>query len=439
VDHLASLPDARLALGGFVLDRARGQLLDAAGQPVPLRPKAWAMLLHLAQHAGEVVEREALLDAVWPDVTVTDDSVTQCVAELRRALGEAGPRLLRTVPRRGYVLDVAPAAPVPMVETVVVEPPALQPVAERVAPVRRRWWLPAGVVAMAVALLLSWSAPWRAASPPPAPVATAPAAPPAEIAAPLYREGLAAMEVERPRGGHWLAARALFLRAIEAAPDWAPPYSVAIYSYTNMINAGFSANAEADQRAAELLLERLFVLRPGAWQTFNAEAAVRRVQRRHADALAAYEKVVFLNPSVLPARANAGLMLVLLGRPAEAVDRLRATIAMASGEHPFLAYWQAVLGVALLHAGAEDFGAEAFREATADFTLLPGALRELHLAAALALAGETDAAAKLLADARRREPALTLAVLRAGALSADPAYVEQREALFRGLALAGME
>lgn len=437
MDHLASLPAARIALGGFVLDRARGQLLDAAGQPVPLRPKAWAMLLHLAQHAGEVVEREALLDAVWPDVTVTDDSVTQCVAELRRALGEAGPRLLRTVPRRGYVLDVAPAPPT-VPEPVV--PAAVDPPPQVAGSPRRRWAMPAGVAAVAVALLLAWAAPWRAAAPPPPATAVAPALAPApiEVATPLYREGLAVMEAERPRGGHWLAARALFLRAIEAAPDWAPPYSVAIYTYTNMINAGFSANAETDRRAAEQLLERLAVLRPGAWQTFNAEAAVRRVQRRHAEALAAYEKVIFLNPSVLPARANAGLMLVLLGRAEAAAEPIRATLAMAGPDHLFRAYWQAALGLALLHAGAEDFGAEAFREATGDTALLPPPLRELHLAAALALGGDAGQAAAVLADLDRNGPPVSIAALRAAALSDDPGYLAQREALFRGLALAGL-
>ena len=40
--------------------------------------------------------------AIWPDVFVTDDSITQCVGEIRRALGEAAPRLLQTLPRRGY-------------------------------------------------------------------------------------------------------------------------------------------------------------------------------------------------------------------------------------------------------------------------------------------------------------------------------------------------
>lgn len=88
----------------FVFDPSRAAFTEPDGREVPLRPKGWEVLRLLLDRAGRVVTREEILDAVWPGVFVTDDSVTQCVAEVRRALGErAG--LLRTVPRRGYVLD----------------------------------------------------------------------------------------------------------------------------------------------------------------------------------------------------------------------------------------------------------------------------------------------------------------------------------------------
>src|SRR3954469_24396682 len=97
----------RYQFGGFVFDPVRGVLRQPRGFETVLRPKAAGLLHHLARHAGQVVGREALLDAIWPGVSVTDDSITQCVTEIRRALGAEGAALLRTLPKRGYLLDAA--------------------------------------------------------------------------------------------------------------------------------------------------------------------------------------------------------------------------------------------------------------------------------------------------------------------------------------------
>jgi TolB-like protein/DNA-binding winged helix-turn-helix (wHTH) protein len=101
--------------GGFTLDLARGALLGPGGAEVPLRPKSFALLRLLVESAGRLLDRDAIMAAVWPDVTVTDDSITQCVRDVRRALGDEAGRLLRTVPRRGYLLaaEVSRARPSP--------------------------------------------------------------------------------------------------------------------------------------------------------------------------------------------------------------------------------------------------------------------------------------------------------------------------------------
>jgi TolB-like protein len=100
-----------LRIGAFVLEPQRCRLLAPDGRVLELRPKTTDLLRHLARNAGRVVPREELLDAVWPGLFVTDDSVTQCVLEARRAFGAEGAALLRTVPRRGYLLEteIAPA------------------------------------------------------------------------------------------------------------------------------------------------------------------------------------------------------------------------------------------------------------------------------------------------------------------------------------------
>ena len=55
---------------------------------VPLTPKLLDLLLHLLDHAGELVTKEALLDAIWRDANVTDNALTQAVSELRQALDD---------------------------------------------------------------------------------------------------------------------------------------------------------------------------------------------------------------------------------------------------------------------------------------------------------------------------------------------------------------
>jgi DNA-binding winged helix-turn-helix (wHTH) protein/tetratricopeptide (TPR) repeat protein len=92
------------AMGEFTLDVSQGRLLSAQGD-VALRPKAMRLLSVLAKSGGRVVSKDELMSEVWPDVFVTDDSLTQCVHELRAALGVESAALLKTVPRRGYMLS----------------------------------------------------------------------------------------------------------------------------------------------------------------------------------------------------------------------------------------------------------------------------------------------------------------------------------------------
>jgi len=60
-------------------------------------------LKFLVEHPGRLIGKQELMQAVWPDAFVTDDSLVQCALELRRALHDRNQQLFKTVPRRGYV------------------------------------------------------------------------------------------------------------------------------------------------------------------------------------------------------------------------------------------------------------------------------------------------------------------------------------------------
>lgn len=103
----------RFTFGEFTLDMDAG-LLRRGHQEIQLRPKAFAVLVYLVERPGRLVSKSELIESVWPDAAVTDNSLVQCIREIRRALDDDSEQLIRTVARRGYVF----AAPVttPMIE-----------------------------------------------------------------------------------------------------------------------------------------------------------------------------------------------------------------------------------------------------------------------------------------------------------------------------------
>lgn len=96
----ATVTDDVYRFGRFTLDLRKGTIAQD-DEPLFLRPKAYALLTHLVRNMGRVVPKAELLETVWPGVFVTEDSLTQSIREIRRALGDD---LVRTVSKRGYML-----------------------------------------------------------------------------------------------------------------------------------------------------------------------------------------------------------------------------------------------------------------------------------------------------------------------------------------------
>ena len=94
-----------LCFSDFILDTRRGCLRNAGGGEIPLRPKSYDVLQFFVQNAGRVLTKHRVLDAIWPNVHVTEDSLVQCVRDIRRALGEDSSTILCTVARKGYIFD----------------------------------------------------------------------------------------------------------------------------------------------------------------------------------------------------------------------------------------------------------------------------------------------------------------------------------------------
>ncbi len=100
--------EGSIRFGACTLDEQRGLLLRD-GEAVHLRAKTFAILADFCRNPDRVLTKDDLLTRHWPDVVVTEDSLTQAISELRRVLGPEA-QLLRTVPKRGYLFAL-PEAP----------------------------------------------------------------------------------------------------------------------------------------------------------------------------------------------------------------------------------------------------------------------------------------------------------------------------------------
>src|SRR6059036_3509378 len=120
----------------FTLDLARGCLLRGE-QEVKLRPKVFDALLYLVENNNRLVTKAELIQAIWPDSFVTDDSLVQCTVELRRALDDREQQLLKTVPRRGYVFT-AEVTQTKAKPTAPLDSELLGPTPERESPIGKQ-------------------------------------------------------------------------------------------------------------------------------------------------------------------------------------------------------------------------------------------------------------------------------------------------------------
>ena len=88
----------------FTLDLTRGCLLHGQ-EDVKLRPKSFEVLKYLVENNGRLISKNELIHAVWGETAVTDDSLVQCMKDIRHALHDEAQEIIKTVHGRGYIFD----------------------------------------------------------------------------------------------------------------------------------------------------------------------------------------------------------------------------------------------------------------------------------------------------------------------------------------------
>src|SRR5207237_10210445 len=87
---------------GFTLDLTRGCLLRG-NQEIKLPPKPYDALKYLVENSGRLISKAELIQTLWPDTAVTDDSLVQCLREVCRAIGDEAQQVIKNLTRRGYI------------------------------------------------------------------------------------------------------------------------------------------------------------------------------------------------------------------------------------------------------------------------------------------------------------------------------------------------
>ena len=127
-----------LRFAGFELDLDRVELRVVGGEAIKLRPKTFALLHLFATNPNRLLTKHELMSAIWPNIHVGDDSLFQCIREIRAALGDEKRQLVKSVSGRGYLFEAD------IVSVAADDSPVPQPVTESQSPAPAQPALPAG-------------------------------------------------------------------------------------------------------------------------------------------------------------------------------------------------------------------------------------------------------------------------------------------------------
>lgn len=315
-------------LGEVTFDANVRTLTHEDGRPAQLRNKSKDVLVYLLGHPNRTVNKTDILNAVWSDVTVSDESLVQCIADIRRLIGKDARHIVETVPREGYRINVQGS----------------ESTSKRVLPI------PALVVAL-IALTAVWFV-WPDQTVPPKDspalsetlVATGP---PGTESTEAYLEVLKGrVSANRYSLSESLSAERHFRKAIALDPSYARAYAELGTLLAVRFENNWTVLEDADKDKALYYAEKAVSLDPELWL---AHYALGRLHSLHFDLELAedhLETAMSLQPDNEDARAYFGIVKNFRGDAKGAV----AILEQAVKSHPSPPYWYYYgLGSALLN------------------------------------------------------------------------------------------
>jgi DNA-binding winged helix-turn-helix (wHTH) protein len=362
--------------GAFDIDAAAGMLRLGSAE-IPLRRQTWQLLCLLAANPRRLCTKADLTAAIWPRTVVGDDSLVQCVVELRRALGDTERRLIRTVPRRGYRFDA----------DVQVHRNAACATRLTAVPDER--------------LTLAWRGLTLAA----------------DLEAVVgARRLFEAVVCERALRADAMAGVAMS-HVIEALNrwTWCPAWNIAV---------------------AHEAAEEAMTLDPTNPRACHALAHVATLEGRHVEAFLGFRAALTRDPTMARARLRMGIIELELGHAERTGYHVQQALHTSDGDDVLQAQAYFIRGMSMFHLGMDADSSLCMKRV---LMLRPqSGFAHQWLASIDALHDDAGSSEEHLSAFRRQVPGHTVDSLRSTERSHDATFVLQRNRFYEGLKRAGL-
>ena len=327
-------------IGNLIFSPHSRTLTHNDGRAAQLRHKSKEVLRFLVENRGRTLSKTEIMDHVWADVTVSDESLVQCIADIRRVIGVDARQIVETIPREGYRLNTLAETP-----------------KGRRAPVLA---FLAGIAALGLAWVFWPGSETVRPEPDASQGAELKATPPGTDVTEAYLEVLqGSISAGRFNKDESLIAERHFRRAIDLDPTYARAYAELGTLFAVRFENDWTVLQKADREKAMFYAKKAVALDPDLWMAHYALGRLHSVLSNLDAAEEHLERAMSLQPDNEDARAYYGIVRNFRGDAENAIGILEPALA----SHPNPPFWYYLgLGNALFNAGMFERAASALNK-----------------------------------------------------------------------------
>lgn len=306
-------PATTIELGSVRYLLREGQLHDLCDNPLQIRAKSGQVLALLISKAGTIVSKDSLAESIWTQVIVTDESIAQCISDIRKVLGDDSHSILETFPKRGYRINA-----------VYCEPP------------RSRWSAASNPLIIAAAIITLTLIPIAIFNEKGFSTTTT-----TKLVQPVNVD--ISIEIDRGRKAlskftyeDNLIAERHFRTAIELDPQNALAYAELVAAFAIRLENGWAVLTRADEERAFFYAQKAIELKPRLWLAHYALGRLHAVTGGNLTLASEHlQHAMAIRPASDDARVYFAVVKIYQGAQDEAIPILEAVLA----SHPTPPFW----------------------------------------------------------------------------------------------------